>query len=157
MAGEIQKIRTILIPEDGLDLEPAYTVEAVVDTEFSRTFAHMVGKREGGTVLLRCTSDGRLLVAAAGTAYEFYDIENGTGADAYTAPNTYDQTEAWYVTDLIIETHPAEVSFRNQAGLYGADKYFPVGAYSIELIHYGMRIQNRTPGSNTVYEFTIYR
>jgi len=41
--------------------------------------------------------------------------------------------------------------------LYGADKYFPVGAYSIELIHYGMRIRNRNAGDNTVYEFTIYR
>lgn len=157
MAGEIQKIKTILIPEEGLELEPAYTVEAIVSTDFSRTFAHLVGKKTGGSVLLRATTDGRLLVATAGTAYEFYDVENGTAADAYAAGDTYDQIEAWYVTDIIIETFAAEVSFRNQAGVYGDDKYFPVGAYSIDLIHYGMRIQNRTPGSNTVYEFTIYR
>ena len=155
--AEIQKIKTILIPEEGLVLEPKYVVEAEVGSEFTRTFAHLVGKKVGGTVLLRATSDGRLLVAAAGTAYEYYDIENGIGADAYAAGDTFDQTEAWYVTDIIIETFAAEVSFRNQAGVYGDDKYFPVGAYSIDLIHYGMRCQNRTPGSNTVYEFTIYR
>ncbi len=157
MAGEIQKIMTVLIPEDGLDLQPKYTVEAIVGTEFSRTFAHLVGKKIGGSVLLRATSDGRLLVATAGTAYEYYDCEEGNAPDAYDAPNTYEQIEAWYVTDIIIETNPAEVSFRNVAGDWGNDKYLPVGAYSIDFIQYGMRIQNFDPPNVAEYWFTIYR
>ena len=157
MAEEIQKVKSILIPEIGLDVVPESVIESEINTDFSRTLSHLAARTGNRSILLKATSDGRLLVASGGTAYEFYDVENGTGADTYTAPNIYDQTEAWYVTDIIIETFPAEVSFRNQAGVYGADKYFPVGAYSIDLIQYGMRIRNRTPGSNTVYEFTIYR
>jgi len=157
MAGEIQKVKTILIPEIGLDVVPESVIESEISTDFSRTLSHIAAKTGNRSILIKATSDGRLLVASGGTAYENYDVEDGAAPDAYDAPNTYDQVEAWYVTDIIIETHPAEVSFRNQAGVYGADIYLPVGAYSIDLVHYGMRIQNFDPPNIAEYWFTIYR
>lgn len=153
----IQKVKTILIPESGLELEPRDVVEAEVSTDFTRTFAHLVGKGAGSGILLRCTSDGRLLVATTGIAYETYETEEGTALDAFDALHTYDQTEAQYVTDILVETHPAIVAFRDVNGAYGDEKRVTVGFTSIDLIHYGMRIRNRTPGSDAVYEFTIYR
>ena len=60
------------------------------------------------------------------------------------------------MTDIFIETNEAEISFRNQAGVWGDDKAVPIGYMSIDLIHYGMRIRNRGVG-NADYEFTIFR
>ena len=157
MPGIIQKIKTILIPEIGLDLEPKDVIKAEISTDFSRVIAHLVGKGTSSGVLLRSTSDGRLYVAAAGTSMEVYVVENGTAPDAYNAGNTYDQTNAMYVTDFVIETFGATVSFRNSLGVYGPDKYLPVGGFSIDIIHYGVKIQNKTPGSASVYEITMYR
>lgn len=152
-----QKIRTILIPELGLSLEPDSVIESVVSTNFTRTIAHLVGMSPAGPVILTCTTDGRLHEATAGTTYEFYTVEDGTAADAFSGPNTYDQAIAHYVTDMLIETHPAIVAFRDLAGNYGDEKTVPVGFMSIDLLHYGMRIRNRNAGFNAVYEFTIYR
>jgi len=152
-----QKIKTFLIPESGLDLQPEYVQEAEVETDFIRAFSHLVVKTASGTVLARGTSDGRILVATAGGAFEIYGVENGTAADAFNPANTYDQVNAFYVTDIIVETHPAIVSFRDVNGVYGDEKRVPVGFSSIDLVHYGMRIRNRNAGNNAIYEFTIYR
>jgi len=157
MAEEIQKVKSILIPEIGLDVVPESVIESEINTDFSRTLSHLAARTGNRSILIKATSDGRLLVASGGVAYEIYDCEDGNAPDAYDAPNTYDQTEAWYVTDMIIETFAAEVSFRDQAGNYGGDIYLPVGAYSIDLVHYGMRIQNHVALSVAAYWFTIYR
>lgn len=138
-------------------MSPPFVGQANVETEFTRVFAYLVGKGPHGGVLIRSTSDGREHVAAAGTSMEVYVVEDGTAANAFAAGNTYDQANAFYVTDILVETNPAIVSFRDQAGIYGAEKIIPVGVASIDLIHYGMRIRNRNAGFNSVYEFTIYR
>ena len=106
--------------------------------------------------MINGTTDGRLHVAAAGTAMEIYVVETGGALGAYTAGNTFEQAEAFYVTDIFVETNEAEISFRNQAGVWGDDKAVPIGYMSIDLIHYGMRIRNRGVG-NADYEFTIFR
>jgi len=157
VAGIIQKIRTILIPEAGLDLEPRDVIEAEVSTTFSRVFAHLVGKGPNSGVLIRSTTDGRLHVAWAGTSMEIYAVENGNAPDAYNAGSTYDSVNAIYTTDILVETFGSTISFRNVAGIYGDDKALPVGMHSIDFIHYGIRIQNRVAFSVCVYEITTYR
>ena len=149
-----QKVRTVLIPELGLTLEPSFINEFEISTEFSRTLSHLVAQTGSRSIILKATSDGRLLVATAGGAFEVYDVENGTAANAFNAGNTYDKTDAFYVTDILIETNPGIISFRDVNGNYGVEKRVPVGFTSIDLVHYGMRIRNRTAGSNAVYEFT---
>lgn len=157
MAEEIQKIKTVLIPESGIELEPEFVMESEVSSKFMRALAHIVGKGPVGSVVLRSTTDGRLLVAAAGAAFEIYVVESGTALDDFDALHTYDQTVAQYVTDILIETHPAIVSFRNASGTYGDEKIIPVGIASIEFIHYGIKIKNRTSPNEAVYEITMYR
>jgi len=152
-----QKIKNILIPETGLNLSPESVMVSEVDTDFTRTISHIVGHGPGGPVVLLCTTDGRLNVVSAGTTYETYVVESGTAADAFTGPNTYDQALAYHVTDILVETHPALIAFRNVGGTWGDEKIVPVGFMSMDLIHYGMRIRNRNAGDNAVYEFTIYR
>lgn len=157
MPGIIQKIKTILIPEIGLTLDPSDVEQAEVSTDFSRTFSHLVGKAANAGVLIRSTPDGRLYVASAGVSYEVYAVENGNAPDAYNAGSTFEFADPQYVTDLLIETFDATISFRNQAHVWGDDKAIPVGFTSIDFIHYGVRIQNRVALSVAVYEITTYR
>ncbi len=157
MAGLIQKIRSILIPEIGLDVEPPFIQESEISTTFSRVIAHLAARFGNRSIMIRGTSDGRLLVAAAGTSMEVYDVENGNAPDAYNAGNTYEQAQAIYTTDILVETFASTISFRNAAGVWGDDKAVPVGFTSIDFIHYGIRIQNRVALSVAVYEFTLYR
>ena len=152
-----QKIRTVLIPELGLTLEPEFISESEVATEFIRSLSHVVGQTGDRSIIIRATSDGRLLVAAAGTSMEIYHVESGNAPDAYDAPNTFIQANAIYTTDILIEDFAAQISFRNLAGIWGNDKIIPVGFGSIDFIHYGIRIQNRLPLSVAAYEFTFYR
>jgi len=155
--GISQKIRSILIPEIGLDVEPEGVIEANILTDFTRTLSHLAARTGNRSVMIRATSDGRILVATGGVAYEFYAVENGNAPNAYNAGSTYEFANAQYVTDILIETFDATVSFRDHDGNWGDDKAIPVGAVSIDLLHYGVRIQNRVAASIAVYEITMYR
>lgn len=152
-----QKIRTILIPEIGLQLEPEFIAEFEVNTEFTRAIAHVAGQTANRSIMIRATSDGRLLVAAAGTSMEIYHVETGNAPDAYNAGSTFEQANAIYTTDILIEDFAAEISFRNLAAVWGDEKIIPVGFASIDFIHYGIRIQNRGAGDVAAYQITFYR
>ena len=157
MASILQKIRTVLLPEIGLDLEPDYTEEAQVSTDFNRSLSHVVGLVGERGIMIRATSDGRLHVASAATAMEVYLVENGNAPDAYNAGSTFEQANAIYTTDFLIETFDATISFRNSAGVWGDDMAVPVGYFSKDLIHYGVRIQNRVALSVSAYEISMFR
>lgn len=157
MPGPKQKIKTILIPEIGLDVDPEFIEQSVVSPDFIRVFSHLVGKSSDRGVLIRATSDGSLRFVSAGVPFEIYIVSSGTGSDDYTAPNTKEYTESYNVSDFLIETHPAVISFRNFQSEWLPDKSLPVGYHSIDFIHYGFRIKNRNEGNNTTFEVTIYR
>lgn len=157
MAEEKQKIKTVLIPEDGLSLSPPFVQESLVDTNFIRAFAHLVGKADDKGILIRATSDGSLRVVSAGVPFESYLVFSGTGNAAYIVANIKEYTVAYNVTDFLIATHPAKVSFRNLQGDWLQDKLLPVGFHSIDFIHYGIKIKNAAGANNVVYEITSYR
>lgn len=157
MPGPDQKIQTVLIPEIGLDLSPEFIEQSVVSPDFIRAFCHLVGKADDRGILIRATSDGSLRVVSAGVPFESYLVVTGTGADTYTSGNTKTYTVAYNVTDFLIETHPAKISFRNKQGIWLQDRSLPVGMHSIEFIHYGFKIKNRGAGNNTVYEIVVHR
>ena len=155
--GIIQKIRTVLIPEIGLEVEPKFVQEAVVSTDFGRTIAHIAAQTGNRSILIKSNSDGRLLVAMAGGAAEVYAVENGNAPDAYNAGSTFEFALAQYTTDILVETNGATIAFRNSLLAWGDDKAVPVGMASIDFIHYGIRIQNRVALAVAAYEITTYR
>ena len=157
MPGPDQKIKTVLIPESGLELSPEFIEQSIVGPDFIRAFAHLIGKADDSGILIRATSDGSLRVVSAGVPFESYTVFSGTGSAAYTSGNTNLFTIAYNVTDFLIETNPAQISFRNLQGVWLPDKILVVGYHSIDFINYGIRIRNRPAGGNTVYEITSYR
>ena len=152
-----QKIRTVLIPESGLALEPRGVIESLVDTDFIRALSHLVGMSPAGAIMLRATTGGDLRVAAVSVAYEIYETHAGVAAAAYNAGDTFVTVAPWYVVDCLIETFAATIEFMNQAGVWGDPKSLPVGFYSFDFINYGIRIQNRVAINLCDYEFTMYR
>lgn len=152
-----QQINTVLIPESGLNLAPEYVLESFVSPNFSRVFAHLVGKAANNGILIRATSDGRLHVVSAGVPFEEYLTFNGTCANAFAPGQTHEFAVSYNATDFLIETFPAIISFRNLAHVWLPEKILPVGMHSIDFIHYGVRLRNRIPASNSVYEITPYR
>jgi len=158
MPGILQKIRSILIPEIGLDVEPESVIEAQIETDFIRAISHLAARTGNRSVLIRATSDGRLHVAVAGVSYEIYAVEGELAApDAYDVGSTFDQVDAIYTTDILVETNDGTVSFRNAAGIYGDDIALPVGFHSKDFIHYGIRFQNRVGAAVARYEIVMYR
>ncbi len=157
MPSPDQKIRTNLIPESGLTLQPSFVQESSVSTDFSRVFAHLIAKGANSGVLIRSTSDGSLHVVSAGVPFEIYLVYSGGCLDAFAALNTEEFTDAYAVSDFLIETFPCIISFRNLAGTWLPEKVLPVGYHSIDFIHYGFRLRNRNAGSNSDYEVTVYR
>lgn len=157
MTGPDQKVKTVLIPELGLDLEPEFIEQSIVSPDFSRVFAHLIGKADARGILIRATSDGSLRVVSAGVPFESYLVYTGTSDDAYVAPNIQPTTYAYNVADFLIETHSAVISFRNFAGTWLPDKILVVGYHSIDFINYGVRIRARASGNVTSYQITIYR
>ena len=152
----VQKLKTPLIPEQGISFTPRDVMESDVETDFGRSLSHVVAQGPRGSVALICTTDGRLHVATAGSACEVYAVENGNAPNAYDAPNTFIFADAQYVTDIFIETNEATIQFRNAAGAWGDDKALPLGIASLDFVHYGIRIQNRVPAAIAAYEITTY-
>lgn len=152
-----QKINTTLIPESGLNLSPEFVQQANVSIDFSRVFAHLVGKGSNSGVLIRATADGSLIVSTAGVPFNSYVTSAGIAGDAFAAGDTFEFGVIYNVTDFLIETFPAIISFQNHAAAWLPEKILPVGFYSIDLINYGIRIRNRNAGDNSVYSITSYR
>lgn len=157
MPGPDQKIKTVLIPEIGLDLSPEFIEQSTVTPDFIRAFCHLIGKADDRGILIRATSDGSLRVVSAGVPFESYIVFSGTGNVAYITANTKEYTVAYNVTDFLIETNPAIISFRNLQGDWLLDKILPVGYHSIDFIHYGVKIKNRNDPGDSTYEITVYR
>lgn len=157
MPGPDQEIKTVLIPEDGLDLSPEFIQQSIVTPDFSRVFAYLIGKAPKSGILIRATSDGSLKVVSAGTPFEEYLICSGVGNVDYIEGNIFELDVAYQVSDFLIETNPAIISFRNASYFWLLDKILPVGMHSINFIHYGVRIKNRNDPGDVDYEITVYR
>ena len=156
--GIMQKIRSVLLPEIGIDLEPEFVEEYEISTDFSRVLAHVVGRTGNRSILINATTDGRLHVAAAGTSMEVYNVEGELAApDAYDGGSTFLQAVPIYITDILVETQDGTISFRNSAGVWGDDIALPVGFHSKDFIHYGIRFQNRVALAVARYEIVMYR
>ena len=157
MPDPVQKIKTVLIPEIGLELDPEFIQQSVVTPDFSRVFAHLIGKAADRGVLIRATSDGSLKVVSAGVPFEEYLVFPGTCDPVHSVYDTEEFEFAYNVTDFLIELHPVMISFRNSQGTWLDDKVLPVGYHSIDFIHYGFRIRNRDAPNAPDYEITVYR
>lgn len=152
-----QKLKTVEIPELGLKLEPEFVKESTIETDFTRSIAHLAAQTGVRSIMLKATSDGSLIVASAGVPYEWMEVETDNAPDAWNVAQTYEYNEAVLMTDIDIEDFAAEIQFRNAADVWMDERRLRVGISSIDFIHYGIRIRNRVALSVAAFQIVVHR
>jgi len=141
-----------------LTQDPSQIRRWFVDNVFRRSLSYLVGF-DGDTKarILRCTTSGLLKTAPTTTGLEDYTVKTGTGADTYTAGNTYTFTVGYSRWDILIEDNDAVISWSDEAGTWGGDVILTLGWHSIDLVKWGIRIKNRTAAANTTYQIVAFK
>ena len=154
----VQKIKTILYPIVGLDLEPSTPEDpnVMIRGDLQPSLSFLVVKGTNGTILVEGTDDGSIKVADTGSGNSLYEVETGTAADVYDAGDTFEYAEARASWDFKLDTTPADISFQNSSGGWGSDIWLPAGNISIDFVAYGVKIQNHTASDNTVYQIVSW-
>lgn len=151
-----QILKTIMIPEEGLVLEPESVQEVLVETDIIRAFAYLFGKSGDKRVSLECTLGGILKVTSTGTIFEDNEGFAGTAADAWSA--ALGLTGVPQYLEIWTRTFGMEVQ-RSTDGIVYQDaiwlevnSYYEINASTMEL-----RIRNAVPGSNATYRIQCWR
>ena len=153
-----QKIKQNNLRNEDLVLDPSEVRELYTDNYYNRSLSLLEGWTGYKTKLLKITPDGILKVASTGSGLDEYTTENGTGSDSYVSGSTYLYSDLYSRWDILVESNDAVISFRNNVDTdWLGDIVLPVGYHSIDFSSLGIRIKNRTSGSNTDYHITAYR
>jgi|TARA_Y100000296_G_scaffold40887_1_gene47167 hypothetical protein len=151
-----QRIKTILFPVTGLELEPKFVPELYLEGNVQRSINYIFGKTADGSVLIEGTEGGALKVASTGSGLEAYETQTGTAADAYAAGQTHEWAQARDQVDLKIDTTTIDISFQDSAGNWGDDIWIGAGMASISFVAWGIRFKNHSASDNTVYQVVSY-
>lgn len=159
MVDEIeQKIKQVTLKNEDLKLSPEYTRELFTSNKFQRTLALLEGWAEDRVKFLRCTKAGVLKTAPVASGIEEYNVETGTAEDTYAVADTFTYSAPYGRWDILVETYDCEISFRNKTNSDWADEIILTkGWHSIDLVSYGIRVQNRENGENSLYQIIGYR
>lgn len=149
------RIKTRLAPEVGLAYEHDLPARFEIDEHVQRALAYLVGKTSSGTVLLEATSGGSLKVASTGAGFESYTPYTGTTVDAYAAGQTHEYATPADEILILVETNDVIASFKNAAGLFGADVIFPKGVWTWNVLSYGVKFKARVAASQGFYQAVI--
>ena len=151
--GLLQRVKTLLLPEKGLTLEPETPKDLFVSPETIRTFAWLFANDGANLRLLQCTDAGALHVADTGSGLSLVEVDSGTANDAYDAGDTFLYAAAKSKVWIVIETYGATIKFYDQNGAFMDEFSLPVGVAEFDVSTRGGAIQNRTAGQNCVYQF----
>lgn len=99
--------------------------ELKMETDLIRTVSSLAGYRENASVLIRASSDGRLLVATSGTGYDEYTVTNVVTADALSA--AVDLGKVYSELDIMVENNDVVLQFAGSNQIFGGDVIIPKG------------------------------
>jgi hypothetical protein len=139
-----QKIKTLLYPILGLDLEPATPEgEARLVGDVQPTLAFLVAKGANGTVFVEATEDGVLKVADSGSGITFVEPFVDTSTDSPEAVGfSTTATEIW----VKVETYPIDLAFQFGTGSWSADLQLDTGSYVFNISAQDIRINSEGAG-----------
>ena len=150
-----QKIKTLLFPVLGLDLEPpAPSGEVRIEGNVQPSIAFLVGKGTNGSVLIEATDDGSMKVASSGAGLDTYEVFSGNAADAAAALAVSDQSAR---LDLVLATYSLDLAFQKSDGSWLGDIVLAPGTYSFDFSFKAVRINNTVAGSTCVYQIIAWR
>lgn len=149
----LQRVKTLLLPEKGLTLEPETPPELYLSQETIRTFSWLFANDGANMRLLQCSAGGALHVADIGSGLDTIEVDAGTAPDAYDGSNTFLYSASKSKVWIVLETYGATLKFYDQAGSFMDAFSLPVGVAEIDVSTRGAAIQNRNAGQNCAYQF----
>lgn len=81
----------------------------------------------------------------------------GTVADTYTSANSYELSNTFQRFDILTEGGDVLMSFKLVDGTWTQDIPIPEGFGSFDFAFTGLKIKNRTAGTNVSYYLNLYR
>lgn len=139
----IQRIRTRLWPILGLDLEPDFP-EGEIDlgTDIPLQLSLLAARSTAGTVLLRATAAGALVVTSTPPVHTHYEQVRGQLPADFNPANTYTWNEPRSHFTYRASTQNSVIQLQLSPGVWGGDIYLAAGTvidYAIQI--YGFRCQ----------------
>lgn len=90
-------------------------------------------------------------------AYKEIVTLDGTAADDYTSDNTYELSNTYQRFDILTEGGDVLVSLKTTSGRWTTDIPIPEGFSSYDFAITGIKVKNRTSGTNVAYYINLYR
>jgi len=145
-----QKIKTLLFPVAGLDLEPPTPEEDVnIRGDVQPALALLVGKGTNGTVFVEATADGALKTAEMGAGLESVEVSSGTATDSATAVSL---SNSFTRVTVIVEDFGLDLAFQYASGSWSSDLVLGVGTWTFEITGQDVRVNNEVAGNNSAYK-----
>ena len=151
-----QKIKSIIYPIIGLDLEPPTpTGELRIEGDVQPTLALLVGKGANGSVWVEATGDGSLKVADTGSGLEAYEVFSATATDINVELGL--ATTSSSIT-LQVKSFGLTFSFQKSDLTWGGDIELSVGWHSFDFTMANVRVKNTTSGgaADSVYQIIVF-
>lgn len=150
-----QRIKTLLFPVGGIDLDPATPEGNVrIEGEVQPTLAFLVAKAPDGTVFLEGTSSGELKTAPTGSGLGLVEVSSGLATDSLT-----DVALAESFTFIVfkVKNNPLSITFETSPGTYSSPIELDVGSHMRDMSANDIQVANHWSGLPSTYEVEAYR
>ena len=150
-----QRIKTLLFPIAGLDLEPP-TVEGNVriEGEVQPTLSFIAAKSVDGTVLLEGTSSGELKTAPTGSGLSLVEVSSGVATDTLTDLSLSD--DYTYII-FKVKNNSLSITYETSPGTYSSAIEMDIGINPRDMSGGDVQVANQFAGMPSTYEVEAYR
>jgi len=150
-----QKIKTILFPMLGLDLEPPTPEgDARIEGDLQPTIGLLLGKASDGTVLIEGTDDGALKVADTGSGLELVEVASGVATDTLTDLGLSDAFTFLYIT---VANAQLQITYETSPSTYSSPLNLEPGSHQRDMGANDLQVGNAVAGAPASYQVEAYR
>jgi hypothetical protein len=150
-----QKVKTILYPMLGFDLEPPTPDgDARIEGDLQPTIGLLLGKATNGTVVIEGTDDGALKVADTGSGLELVEVSSGNATDTLTDLSLSDKFTAVWIT---VTNAALQITYETSPGTYSSAIDLEVGSHHRQMGGDDLQVANALAGVPATYQIEAYR
>jgi hypothetical protein len=150
-----QKIKTLLFPVKGLDLEPPTPEgDARIVGDLQPTISMILGKSGDGTVVIEGTDDGALKVADTGSGLELVEVSSGVATDTLTDLGL---TNAFTFLYIIVKNARLKMTYETSPSTYSTAIELEMGESQRDMGAYDIQVANAAAGVPATYQVEAYR
>ena len=150
-----QKIKTLLFPVLGLDLEPPPPEgDARIVGDLQPTIGLILGKSGDGTVVIEGTDDGALKVADTGSGLELVEVSSGVATDTLTDLGL---SNAFTFLYIIVKNARLKMTYETSPSTYSSAIELEMGESQRDMGAHDLQVANAAAGVPATYQVEAYR